>query len=134
MTKLVLVVFALLIFVSNSVAGDFKGADQYKKIGSKSDPIDYLDFVKRPDFYAGQEVSFGGKITDIFEHEGLTFIQVYVDQASDVVVVIYDGHVDLSKDDTTEIFGMVVKSIEGDNTNGVMSRWPAISADRVAPH
>lgn len=101
------------------------------KIGRKGEAIYYKDFLKAPDRYKGQRLNITGKVLEIQESDGQSFIQIIITRDYDSVVVGYPGVVDVYKDDWVAIYGEGAGSVDGKNRMGASISWPAIKATYV---
>lgn len=76
----------------------------------------YKVLKKNPDKYAGQRLAITGKITQIFEEDGVTFMLVSITKVSygweDPVAVFYEGTIDAYEDDIVSAWGECSGSYE----------------------
>lgn len=124
--------FAFLIvicFYSTSFPGaidDFK--KDAKKISGRDSDIFSKDFIKRPKKYAGEQITFVGKIAQIEEEDNQTAIQLYINRDYDLVIAYHKGSIDFYDGDIIRIYGVARGILDGVNGYGAPMQWPLIES------
>lgn len=106
-----------------------------KKIGDKQSPVYFKEFLKNPEKFNGRRLNVIGKIFDISETDGKSFLQVYITRDySESAIVIYQGSIPFYKDDMIRIYGEGAGKISGPNVFGAEMEWPVILAKYIEKH
>ncbi len=103
-------------------------AKQVIRIDDSKKGIYYKEFLKNPNKFTGVRLNILGKIMTIEESGGKTFIQMYISNDFDSIVVYYNGNTSFYKDDMIRVYGDGAGTIDGRNRMGASMTWPVIQA------
>lgn len=93
--------------------------------------IYYKEIFKNPTKFIDTRLNIVGKIMEIKENDGQTFIQMFVSDDLDSVIVHYKGNTSFYKDDLIRVYGEGVGTMEGQNRMGATMTWPVIQAKYI---
>ena len=85
-----------------------------KKVGAhKNDSIYYKELLKNPDKFRNIMMKIRGKIMNIEENNNKTFIQLYISDNYDSIVIYYSQPINFYKDDLIIIYGAGIGPVQG---------------------
>ncbi|MCX5828726.1 MAG: hypothetical protein NTV58_12125 [Deltaproteobacteria bacterium] len=96
-----------------------------------SNGIYYKDFLKNPSKFKDTRLNIPGKILGIEENNGRTFIQMYISDDLDSVIVFYEGNTGFYKNDLIRVYGDGAGTMDGQNRMGASMTWPVIQAKYI---
>jgi hypothetical protein len=120
------IILVLYTFSFSGVIDDFKKSA--KTISGRDSDIFSKDFIKRPNKYTGEQITFVGKIAKIEENENQTSIQVFINREYDLVIVYHKGSIDFYDGDIIRVYGVARGVLDGLNNFGVPMQWPLIES------